>query len=955
MDGGDHHDNPHPQQQHQGVVSDADLSNASQQQILNPYVGENVWPWHPMEFPPPQLPTQHAVAMAHYYEARMRDHAAAYASAAAGAAWAAAQIAVGGIVAGHPPSLPPAPHLQLPVGGYYVDPMSGDVPVGSFGSPVEANWFQENPHDDDSDQERNSRRRKRQQRMPPSSSNHVQGQIPLVASPFAASYAGSHASEERRGRRRLRSDAGSSGDNHDSLNRPSGRRHREIQFGLSSSDGGGSSSVGGLHRHKKKQRQPSDASLLGKTGVSALHEWCDKRKIVPNFVLVQDAATNNSLFEFSVQMDGKEWGRGRGGTKGSAKQEAARKVLQILFPGVVFNESGILIDLSPKERDTSKERKAKSSLSMLEDLAPNLAKSLAIGQDEDNGGRMSAGRTLISKRTRDVYPGTSTTSEDEDENTFYASRGAYVCSTLLHAMVQIDERIKDAPSYSYEVSQIPTSHAPFKLKGDMSGPAPSVVAHRGAFTCTATLRLEILTTEHGLPDDPHATASEEKTEPSTQDDHEAAHDVEENGQVVGVSPSREVLEKETDDDAKIPKSHVKILKAVGMGGTKKESRHVASAKLLSLLFPECNGMAEVKAAAEAAREQYAATKALKLQSKRNSIGKESSKWQQDCSMVGRLGQLTFALPVASDPSLDIDTCRQLEIELGFEAYEDLSPEDRKNSVWEFGRQKQLDDLVDTVLQNLYEKDEEGRYLHELSADDVGRTVLRKAGPEDSHWVDKLLSQNKEKPICVKAVSSSTGMNASTRAAGKEFNSIRFCPGPSITLLLCRAIAPHEDPPLGCAVLTLGFSMKSGKSLRVAQLANEPHLPKERLIECLQVFAKHMKCSLDCQRSKKGGTKLPAGDRRAELVLDRNQLLTVVEAHIHRTTTDAGRNEPMNASFPPGVQRFKEERKLHGVANTLQSVQEESEGSDESDKGNESSGEKRNTKQRDKPSKRSRVN
>jgi hypothetical protein len=54
---------------------------------------------------PPFLPhQQQAMAMAQYYEARMRDHAAAYASAAAGAAWAAAQIAVS---AQMPPSLPP--------------------------------------------------------------------------------------------------------------------------------------------------------------------------------------------------------------------------------------------------------------------------------------------------------------------------------------------------------------------------------------------------------------------------------------------------------------------------------------------------------------------------------------------------------------------------------------------------------------------------------------------------------------------------------------------------------------------------------------------------------------------------------------------------------------------------------------------------------------------------------
>jgi hypothetical protein len=32
------------------------------------------------------------------------------------------------------------------------------------------------------------------------------------------------------------------------------------------------------------------------------------------------------------------------------------------------------------------------------------------------------------------------------------------------------------------------------------------------------------------------------------------------------------------------------LKTVGAGGTKREARHVASAKLLALLFPDCKSM-----------------------------------------------------------------------------------------------------------------------------------------------------------------------------------------------------------------------------------------------------------------------------------------------------------------------------------------------------------------------------
>jgi hypothetical protein len=51
-----------------------------------------------------------------------------------------------------------------------------------------------------------------------------------------------------------------------------------------------------------------------------------------------------------------------------------------------------------------------------------------------------------SKRSLGVYPETSKTSEEEDQCAFYASRGASVCSVLLHTITQIDSaRIPEAP------------------------------------------------------------------------------------------------------------------------------------------------------------------------------------------------------------------------------------------------------------------------------------------------------------------------------------------------------------------------------------------------------------------------------------------------------------------------------------------------------------------------------
>ena len=50
---------------------------------------------YPQSYHPYSYPHQDPVQAKAFYEAQMRDHAVAYASAAAGAAWAAAQLATG--------------------------------------------------------------------------------------------------------------------------------------------------------------------------------------------------------------------------------------------------------------------------------------------------------------------------------------------------------------------------------------------------------------------------------------------------------------------------------------------------------------------------------------------------------------------------------------------------------------------------------------------------------------------------------------------------------------------------------------------------------------------------------------------------------------------------------------------------------------------------------------------
>ena len=100
---------------------------------------------------------------------------------------------------------------------------------------------------------------------------------------------------------------------------------------------------------------------------------------------------------------------------------------------------------------------------------------------------------------------------------------------------------------------------------------------------------------------------------------------------------------------------------------------------------------------------------------------------------------------------------------------------------------------------------------------------------------------------------------------------------SIVLILCRAIAPYDDPPLGCAVLTLGFSMEKGRVLRIAQLRRQTHLPRERFIECLQKFSRCMGCIFEATISneEKGSTSFGS----SLSVLEAHHVQQLIQAHL----------------------------------------------------------------------------
>jgi len=251
------------------------------------------------------------------------------------------------------------------------------------------------------------------------------------------------------------------------------------------------------------------------------------------------------------------------------------------------------------------------------------------------------------------------------------------------------------------------------------------------------------------------------------------------------------------------------------------------------------------------------------------------------------------------------------------------------------RQKQFDAQVESALHAFNEHDDEGRTRpvgRDLSVDDVGRTVLRRP-TDDNDWdrIEKLFNSNGKK--------STAGVNASSKFSPHPLLEndekeppcktspfvarVRKTQKPStLILLLCRAIASHDDPPLGCAVINVGFSMETGRQLHLVEIAKEPHLPQERFIECLESFSRCMKCSLT------------VGKKDVHDIVSVDEQKYIIQSH-----------QDVHSRYLQRHDRLADSR----VSLPLQSVKEESEVSDTS------VAEQRNKKRpTSKPSKRSRV-
>jgi hypothetical protein len=352
---------------------------------------------------------------------------------------------------------------------------------------------------------------------------------------------------------------------------------------------------------------------------------------------------------------------------------------------------------------------------------------------------------------------------------------------------------------------------------------------------------------------------------------------------------------------------------------------------------------EVKACAEAAREQYAASKALKQQQIRRhggpaTTGSSPKQGQEQllCTqtdggslMVVRHGYHWLAKP--SDPSVPPSVMHMVrsltghglsasivvdEDEVSVEALSlsetiptvsnsasSCSPREAEakceREARTLSRQQQLGRMVDNALQTLNEFDEVGRSLpHAPDYDDVGRTVLRRAEVGDARFVNKLLLKRE------KRATSDLSLMQAILSGGPS--SLFWGPA-SVMLLLCRAIASYDEPPLGCAILTFGFTILKGRVLRVAEIESERHLPRERFIECLEQFAANMKCQLDIEQSH-----VDEGSGRMQ-TFTKPQLKTIVESYLKRNDSlrdEAGSKlQSVKEEEPDAEDDFKEPGRL----------------------------------------------
>lgn len=503
------------------------------------------------------------------------------------------------------------------------------------------------------------------------------------------------------------------------------------------------------------------------------------------------------------------------------------------------------------------------------------------------------------------YPCASTTSgissasdvDDEDENAYYASRGASICSTLLHAMWQIDDRIREPPSYSFKLCSnllnIPEQTVSSEPCNFKRAKVESSLEHAGSrmFQCNASLNLyfpkilvngkdstsimnywqsplDYLQSEECIPSIGRAESLQSR---KRKDSNVLQSTPLPNRSLISQELAPSLSKQEENEDFIQHK-----LNSRGMGITKRESKHKASAILLSSLFPSCKSMIEVKAEAEAAREFYAAKKEAG-QPKRAKISIQLSEQRQQSTKVA----FPDDLPAKSDISLTSLSLSE-------------SKDDTRQVEWSGSTNIDLSfqDDVDATLQSMQELDEGGR-LASRECEDIGKIILRRASFDDCEQIQSLLSSNekvsaklpKKHWYLAESAAEEIGLPSESEEndddvprhdttsdineydSEAKYTNYNAKEHPleenSIILVLSRAVAPHE-PLLACAILAVHFA-RGERSLSLCKVGRQEHLPLERFIEYLEAFAKNTQCTVEKCNDVKHQLTLTANDIRSFLV------------------------------------------------------------------------------------------
>lgn len=211
---------------------------------------------------------------------------------------------------------------------------------------------------------------------------------------------------------------------------------------------------------------------------------------------------------------------------------------------------------------------------------------------------------------------------------------------------------------------------------------------------------------------------------------------------------------------------------------------------------------------------------------------------------------------------------------GLSLSEDLAGDESKRIKWCESTKTETEEITETEFDPRYEccdnYDEVDKALERCQhdqeeepsdIDDVGKIVLCRAQPDDADFIHGLLSKAATAEANDGNVHHQHAANDNSEVEDRgEGGNATDCTeenSDSIFLLLSRAVASHE--PLGCAILTfippsppsslVGDEGREGppqqRTLALRHIGHEEHLPRERFIECLEVFASKLEdTSLD---------------------------------------------------------------------------------------------------------------